>query len=143
MLTEFFLITLIGTLTCVGAYAVSITEGNPLFLLRKFLKNRTDRGLLKKWIAKPLLLCDLCMTSVWGTGVYLLFFQLKWWYFKLYVPYLFCVAAGVYILWTVLSTFRAIRDSYANPAGTSSQHPKPVCRTHRDGRYPPQSKVHR
>jgi hypothetical protein len=112
---------------CGGIYAVSMIRYNLLNDWRIWMESRIARGFGHRWIAHPILLCDTCMASVYGTLVYLLFFLQKgdwlnlavWW-----IPFLFQVALGNYALWTLISTLRAIRNHYVNSGRTQVQHPE-------------------
>lgn len=58
-----------SSLVCLGLY-LATGEGMILEGVAKWLDDTTERGLLPSWVSKPLLLCPLCMASIWGTKTY-------------------------------------------------------------------------
>ena len=59
----------LAALGCGGLSAASL-QGNLLYGARQYLELRVKAGTLSKNVAKPILLCNTCMASFWGTIVY-------------------------------------------------------------------------
>lgn len=140
----FLFLLFCSVLVCGGVYvAASLTGGlaHPLFLR---LKDRVERGLLSHYIANPLLLCETCMASTWGTVTYF-GIDILWngWYAA--VPWRMIgmlpvaiggIAIGNHVLWVVINTLKEIQavhahqrlnheKEHANLSADQVQHPGP------------------
>jgi len=64
-----FSLMLLAVLVCGGLSAASL-PGNLLYPIWQYLDLRVRSGVFPKMLAKPLLLCNTCMASIWGTFVF-------------------------------------------------------------------------
>lgn len=122
---DILFLTLMAVLVCGGLTAASQPDGL-LGPVREWLDLRVRSGFLSKYIAKPLLLCETCMASIWGSLTYwtitlvshhrpcfpALFF---WW------PFVILATAFInHVLWTIVHTLAAIRDHHQCPPSQRS-----------------------
>ena len=118
MVEALAILLLSGVLVCSGITAASL-PGGLLFSRAEKLEDAVNRGMFPGWVAKPLLLCETCMATVWGN---LTWFPLSFlpalglsWIERLafFVPLWFGIAVCNHALWVVISTLKAIRDAHA------------------------------
>lgn len=102
-----------AVLACGGVTAAS----QPKALLgdvREAMEAWTEKRPWRKYLSKPVLLCDTCLASVWGSAVYWSYWmtlqpKLTWLQLLHMWPlFVLCVATGNYVLWTLLGTLRAL-----------------------------------
>ena len=61
-----------------GAFIIALFVLGVHYVLDSLLYGKIEEiGLVNKWYMKPLMLCHLCMTSVWGTVGYFLAYDLE------------------------------------------------------------------
>lgn len=121
---NFFEMLSLAALVC-GGVTVASLPGGILSGVKQWLSNRVRRGLFPEWLAKPLLLCDTCMASVWGIPQFILWLlDGPSWLWAAYYGIAFVCGLALlnYACWTLLSTFGAIRDRNADASRAQGQH---------------------
>lgn len=94
--------------------------------VRNALDRRVRRGLFPLWLAKPLLLCETCMASIYGTGTYLSVTALSnggvavrdW---LLLVPFVFLLALCNYTYWLLMALVKTTING--NTRADKVEHP--------------------
>lgn len=66
----YFLICFSSFLVISAVTLATRKEGDIFHDVRAKLKSSADRGMFPKKLAKPLLLCETCMSSIWGSLIY-------------------------------------------------------------------------
>lgn len=112
----FFTTVVLAVLACGGLTAASQPDG-VLHPLRKRLESGVQRRMLSKNIAYPLLLCDVCMASLWGSISYWVLMwvfhvELSWEVVAMWPFQVLAVAVINLLLWTVISTLGAVREYF-------------------------------
>lgn len=123
-MTGLLFLILTGVLVCGGITVASLPEGI-LHKRAERLRDAVSRGMFPGWLAKPLLLCETCMATIWGnlTWFPLSFLPFVGWGWverlSLFVPMWLGIAVCNHFLWVVISTLKSLRD---DPRRDPTQH---------------------
>lgn len=93
-------LTAFGLCACL---VIASMPGGFLYGVRKWLDSMVRRGLLPKYVAKPLLLCETCMAWPWGAAVFFLAYPWSAWSALLVVPFILLLAVVNFSFWTCMS----------------------------------------
>lgn len=122
---KFLFLLLSAVLVCGGITAAGQPKGllEPLF---KWLDGLVQRGFVPSWIAKPFLLCETCIATIWGNVTWLVlsfspsldigFFDRIFWFIPLWLGTAFLN----FIIWSFIAY---ISRKNGNPGPDTKQHP--------------------
>lgn len=124
---EAIFLTAFGLCACL---VIASMPGGFLHGVRNWLDSMVRRGLLPKYVAKPLLLCETCMAWPWGGAVFLLCYPWSGWSVLLVVPFVLLLAVANFAFWTVLTFvvnaskfFNLMIEENADTEPDQKQHP--------------------
>lgn len=92
-------LTAFGLCACL---VIASMPGGFLHGVHKWLDGMVRRGLLPKYVAKPLLLCETCMAWPWGGAVFFFVYSWNGWSILLIVPFVLLLAVVNFAFWTAV-----------------------------------------